>query len=161
MEASKHQTRRSVQPIAPLVRGAIDTFAERYPDLPEVERRLDDDARAPVDADALVMAIDNLLENARKYAADGAPYEVDLEATNRMLRIAVRDRGPGIARRDQQRIFQPFERVDDRLSRATEGSGIGLSLVRHVARSHGGDARVESTPGQGATFIVTIAREEP
>jgi signal transduction histidine kinase len=70
--------------------------------------------------------------------------------------ITVKDRGPGIARRDQGRIFEPFERADDRLSRATEGSGIGLSLVQHVARAHGGRASVESEPGKGAAFTLWI-----
>ena len=72
------------------------------------------------------------------------------------VKIGVADRGPGISRRDQARIFEAFERVDDRLSKATEGSGIGLSLVMHAARAHGGRAGVESEPGKGALFYVTL-----
>jgi signal transduction histidine kinase len=70
--------------------------------------------------------------------------------------ITVADRGPGLHPRDQKRVFEPFERADDRLSRATEGSGIGLSLVRHVATAHGGSASVESAPGRGARFTIRI-----
>jgi two-component system phosphate regulon sensor histidine kinase PhoR len=82
---------------------------------------------------------------------------VRLTGDHRRVTLSVRDHGPGITRGDQKRIFQPFERADDRLSAATEGSGIGLSLVQHVARSHGGRAWVDSSPGKGATFVIEIA----
>jgi len=107
------------------------------------------------------MAIDNLLSNALKYAPEGTPYQVLAWADDTEVRIAVRDHGPGIAPKDRQRIFEPFVRADDRLSQATEGSGIGLSLVRHVARAHGGRAWVESTAGAGATFIIALPRRQP
>ncbi len=118
------------------------------------------DLHAPIDAAQIRLALDNLLENARKYAPEGAPYRVEVAREGRGVAIRVSDRGPGIALRDQKRIFRSFERADDRLSRATEGSGIGLSLVRHVAGAHGGHARVDSRPGQGATFIIWIPGNE-
>ena len=89
-----------------------------------------------------------------------ADHFVTVERRRGGVEIAVRDRGPGIARRAQARIFRPFERAGDRLSEATEGSGIGLSLVAHVARSHGGSARVESSPGAGASFILWLPEGE-
>jgi len=109
-----------------------------------------------IDAGQIQLAVDNLLANAKKYAPGGAPYGVRVARDGAGTLISVKDSGPGVARRDQKRIFAPFERADDRLSRATEGSGIGLSLVAHVAKAHGGRAWVESAPGQGATFHLWI-----
>ena len=103
------------------------------------------------------MAIDNLLRNALKYAPDGQPYEVSVSEAGDEVRLEVRDHGPGIAAADRERIFKPFERADDRLSQATEGSGIGLSLVRHVARAHEGRVWVESGGADcGSTFFFTL-----
>jgi signal transduction histidine kinase len=159
MEAGKQRARRQRCDVSQLVADAIDAFEARDPSSAPVERALDDDVSAAIDAGAVSMALDNLLNNARKYAPDGRPYRVSLSKSRTAIRIAVSDRGPGIAPRDQKRIFRPFERADDRLSTATEGSGIGLSLVGHVARSHGGSAHVESKPGDGATFIFELASE--
>src|SRR4029079_17933983 len=103
------------------------------------------------------LVFDNLLGNAAKYAPDGAPYRVVIErAAGDVVRVSVGDRGPGLDRKARERIFLPFERADDRLVRATEGTGVGLALVRGIAEAHGGRAHVESEPGKGATFIVEI-----
>jgi signal transduction histidine kinase len=163
MEAQRYVLARRIAPVADAVAASADTFEERNPDMPPLQRELDRSALASIDAAELRIAVDNLLANARKYAPDGGPYRVGVRRTGDEVEICVADHGPGIARRDQRRIFQPFERADDRLSRATEGSGIGLSLVRHVAEAHGGSARVESEPGKGAAFTIVLpaAREEP
>lgn len=154
--AGRAPAERAPQRVAPAVAASIDTFEERNPDAPRVVRELDPAIEARIDAGQIQLAVDNLLANARKYAPLGAPYRVSVARARRGVAIRVEDRGPGVARRDQRRIFEPFERADDRLSRATEGSGIGLSLVRHVARAHGGRARVDSKPGCGAVFTVWI-----
>jgi two-component system phosphate regulon sensor histidine kinase PhoR len=157
MEAGRYALARKTIRLAEAVEPSIVTFEERHPDL-AVERDLDPAAEASVDVDQLRLAIDNLLANAAKYAPAGAPYRVRVAANGDGAMVSVADHGPGIARRDQARIFRPFERADDRLSRATEGSGIGLSLVSHVARAHGGKVSLESAPGKGATFTLWIPR---
>lgn len=163
MEAQRYVLSRQVMRVSEAVAPSADTFEERNPGMPALERVFNPEARASVDPAELRVAVDNLLANARKYAPEGAPYRLEVRRVADTVEIRVTDGGPGIARRDQRRIFQAFERADDRLSRATEGSGIGLSLVRHVAEAHGGSARVESEPGRGATFTITLpaAREEP
>ncbi|UQA60867.1 sensor histidine kinase [Polyangium aurulentum] len=142
--------------VARVAEEAISAFEERFPGLPPIERDIEEPAAAHADAGQIRLAIDNLLDNARKYAPDGTPYRVRVRRESGGVAIRVEDRGPGIARRDQRRIFEPFERLDDKLSRQTEGSGLGLSLVRHVMRAHGGSARVESEPGRGAAFVLFI-----
>lgn len=153
MEAGKHTAQRTVCAVAPPVQDAIATIIERHPRA-EITSDLDHDIEAPIDAEAVMMAVQNLLTNALKYAQP--PYSVHLAANKGGARIEVRDAGPGLSKRQQQRIFKPFERADDRLSQATEGSGIGLSLVNHVARSHQGKAGVSSAPGKGSTFFLWL-----
>lgn len=113
------------------------------------------------DADLLGLAVDNLLSNAAKYAAEGGPFVVRAIREGDDVAISVADRGPGLDAKARARVFEPFERVDARLSKATEGTGIGLSLVRGIARAHGGDATVVSAPGEGATFVLRFPATMP
>jgi two-component system phosphate regulon sensor histidine kinase PhoR len=156
MAAGRYAIERAEADLAEVVAASIDTFEERSPELPTVERDLEAGIVARVDAGQIRLAVDNLLANAKKYAPEGTPYRVSVKRQGGGAAITVADRGPGIHPRDQRRVFEPFERADDRLSRATEGSGIGLSLVRHVAMAHGGSASVESAPGRGARFTIVL-----
>ena len=72
------------------------------------------------------------------------------------IEIAVTDRGIGIAREDQERVFERFFRVDKARSRATGGTGLGLAIVKHVAANHNGSIRLWSQPGTGSTFTLSI-----
>jgi two-component system, OmpR family, sensor histidine kinase SenX3 len=107
----------------------------------------------------LVTALHNLIENALKYSDKGEPIEVransDLSVPNRVA-IAVADRGIGIPKRDQERVFERFYRVDRARARDTGGSGLGLAIVRHVVRNHNGDVKVHSVEGEGSTFTLTL-----
>lgn len=158
MESGKRAITREWLDVAPVVAASIDVFEARHPEVAPIVRELDASVDASIDAGEIRLAVDNLLANAWKYAPAGRPYAVRVTGDEAHVTITVEDHGPGIARRDHARIFEPFERVDDRLSQATEGSGIGLSLVRNVARAHGGDARVDSEPGKGARFVLTLPR---
>jgi two-component system phosphate regulon sensor histidine kinase PhoR len=119
---------------------------------------VDPSLEANIDPALFAVAVDNLLANAARYAPEGGPYRASARQEGRHILVFVADRGPGLDRRAQRRIFLPFERADDRLSRATKGTGVGLALVRAIARAHGGDATVESSPGAGATFILRFPR---
>jgi two-component system phosphate regulon sensor histidine kinase PhoR len=157
MEAGKQTSKRAMMPVAPPVEEAVSTARERHPDV-DIESDIDEEAAAPIDAEAVKMAVTNLLTNAIKYAEP--PFVVRLCQRDGGVRIEVSDTGPGLSKRDQKRIFRPFERADDRLSEATEGSGIGLSLVSHVARSHRGRAGVDSELGRGSTFYLWLPGSE-
>jgi signal transduction histidine kinase len=153
MEAGKLLFTPTLQDPRPLIERAVATIEERHPDAAPIARELAE-VELAIDAEAIEMALHNLLGNAVKYAEK--PYRVLLERKDGGVRLAVSDAGPGLSARDQRRVFAPFERADDRLSKATEGSGIGLSLVAHVARGHGGRAGVESQPGKGSTFFIWL-----
>jgi PAS domain S-box-containing protein len=100
----------------------------------------------------------NLLVNAAKFG-DGKPITVAVEADATHARLRVTDRGIGIASDAQARVFERFERAVP--SEHFGGLGIGLYIVRQVVDAHGGDVRVESTPGAGATFTVELPRVPP
>jgi two-component system, OmpR family, sensor histidine kinase KdpD len=104
------------------------------------------------DAGQLERAFANLLENAARYSAD-QPVSVRARVTGGRLMVRVVDRGPGIARADQERIFEPFFRAGDGRS---AGSGLGLAIVRGFIEANGGHVHVESLPGQGASFVVEL-----
>jgi signal transduction histidine kinase len=98
----------------------------------------------------------NLLDNAVKYSGDSRHVAVRLQRENGCLRLEVEDRGIGIGRKDQPHIFEKFFRAGDPLVHTTKGSGLGLSLVKHVAQAHHGSVSVESSPGQGSKFILKV-----
>jgi two-component system, OmpR family, phosphate regulon sensor histidine kinase PhoR len=113
-----------------------------------------------LDANAFTLAVLNLIDNAIKYASDGKKIEVELRRDEGALVLDVRDFGPGIAEDEHEAIFERFYRARAVRLKPIRGSGIGLSLVQHIARAHGGDATVASKPGQGATFTVWVPIEE-
>jgi signal transduction histidine kinase len=75
------------------------------------------------------------------------------------VKLEVADHGIGIARNEQSKIFEKFYRAGDPLVHNTKGSGLGLSLVRHIAHAHGGEVKVESAPGKGSRFTLTLPLE--
>ena len=97
-------------------------------------------------------AIRNLLDNARKHAPSH-PAEVTVQHTARGTRVTVCDRGPGVPLAEAERIFEPFIRLHGR----GDGSGLGLPLVRRIARLHGGDAYYQPNPKGGACFVLDVA----
>jgi two-component system OmpR family sensor kinase len=108
------------------------------------------------DYDRLKQLILNLVDNAIKYTPPGGLVMLSLSKENGTARIEVSDTGIGIPAEDLPRIFDRFYRVDKARSRSQGGSGLGLSIAKWIAQAHGGDIRVESTLGEGSTFIVTL-----
>lgn len=124
------------------------TIAEGFPDT-VADRRM---------FEKIVM---NFVSNALKFTPPGGEVEVGLEAGDDDVVLSVRDTGIGIAEQDLERVFERFQQVDSSHTRRHEGSGLGLALVRELARAMGGDAGVESRPGLGSTFRVRIPRRQP
>ena len=108
------------------------------------------------DADALGQAVHNLLDNAVKFSGDAKSIEVILADGGGEVTVAVRDRGVGIPRDEQAKIFDRFHRVSTGLVHEVKGSGLGLSLVQHIVTVHGGRVTVESEPGEGSTFTLHL-----
>src|SRR5262249_21243352 len=109
--------------------------------------------RVHLDENAMTLALLNLLENAVKYAGPGT-VRVEVRREGGMVKRSVSDRGPGIPREEQRRIFDRFYRAKAARGGNVRGSGIGLSLVKHIAEAHGGEVSVDSEPGRGTTFTI-------
>lgn len=109
-----------------------------------------------VDREAIARSLLNLVNNALKYSPKDKFLGVNLYRENGAVRLEVIDHGIGIPRSEQEKIFHQFYRVGDPLVHNTKGTGLGLSLVRHIARAHGGEVRVESAPGKGSKFTILL-----
>lgn len=120
------------------------------------EKIAEDVPRLRVDREAIARSLLNLVNNALKYSQDRRFIGVNLFRTNGSVKLEVVDQGIGIPVQEQQKIFEKFYRVGDPLVHNTKGSGLGLSLVRHIAQAHGGDVSVDSTPGQGSKFTISL-----
>lgn len=106
--------------------------------------------------------IDNLLDNAVKYSPLGGEITVEVapvagdDGRPVTVRLAVRDHGIGIPAEHHALIFERFHRVDSSLTRSIGGTGLGLAICRKIVEAHGGEITVESAPGEGSTFLVTL-----
>ena len=104
----------------------------------------------------LVTALANLVSNAIAYSPRGSLVSISRRRRDENIEIAVTDRGIGIARKDQERVFERFFRADKARSRATGGTGLGLAIVKHVAANHNGSIGLWSQVGTGSTFTLSI-----
>jgi two-component system sensor histidine kinase KdpD len=142
----------------------VDIHLNVDPDVPEIR----------ADAAQLERAFANLIENARRYGAE--PISVRVRAAAGRVLINVTDHGPGIDPAEQERIFEPFYRAHpphpphpprapsparDGASSARVGSGLGLAIVKGFVEANGGEIAVESLPGQGTSFLVSLPIAEP
>ncbi len=104
----------------------------------------------------LRQVLDNLLANARTHTPAGTPVSVELRRLDGHAELSVADHGPGLTEEQAARVFERFYRTDSSRARASGGAGLGLSIVAAVAEAHGGTAEARSTPGGGATFVITL-----
>jgi signal transduction histidine kinase len=143
------------------LRPIVQEVVEEYADLAQQRRQSLTaelaDSLPPVRGIARLLreALVNYVTNAIKYSGDGRTLVVRVHAQDTSLRVEVQDDGPGIPPEEQTRLFQEFVRVSKGKG-AEAGTGLGLSIVRRIAEAHGGQVGVESTPGQGSCFFLTL-----
>ena len=113
------------------------------------------------DATRLRQVFDNLLANVRTHTPRGTPATVRVRANGDTAVLVVEDRGPGMTDDEAARAFERFYRVDPSRARTSGGVGLGLSIVSAIVAAHDGEVRVDSVPGQGATFTVTLPVDGP
>jgi two-component system phosphate regulon sensor histidine kinase PhoR len=104
----------------------------------------------------LVSAVSNLVSNAIRYTPLGGRIHLQWSLTSEGAVFTVKDSGPGIAAEHLPRLSERFYRVDRSRSRETGGTGLGLAITKHVMQRHGGELRIESVLGQGATFTLCL-----
>jgi len=157
MEAGKRRYRFDALSCAALVRAVVDDFrrevkAAGY----HIECRATSQVEVVADAEALGRALRNLLENAVKYSPDSRTVDVIVTERDSTVAIAVRDRGIGVPPAERKAIFDQFHRGAEARTRGIAGTGIGLAMVDHIVRAHGGHVDVQSEPGQGSTFTIVL-----
>jgi signal transduction histidine kinase len=116
------------------------------PDLPD----------AAIDSHRIAQVLTNLLSNAIKFSPAGEQIVVSASAEGEWIRVAVRDRGAGIAAADLPKLFRKFQQIDSSSTRRAGGTGLGLVISKGIVEQHGGQIGVESTPGAGSTFWFTV-----
>jgi signal transduction histidine kinase len=158
IEAGRKEYEFRETDIADLVRNTLDSYRYQIEQQGfELEEKIDTELPAVrIDREAIARALVNLVNNALKYSKDEKYIGVKLYRDNGAVKLEVADHGIGIARRDQTKIFEKFYRAGDPLVHNTKGSGLGLSLVRHITEAHGGAIEVESQPGAGSKFIMSL-----
>jgi PAS domain S-box-containing protein len=117
------------------------------------------DAAKPIycDPERIQQVLVNLLSNAIKFSHPRTPVRINMESLSSHLRITIQDQGKGIAPEFLPHVFEPFRQADRFITRSHPGLGLGLSLVYHIVREHGGNVRAQSAgEGKGATFIVDL-----
>jgi two-component system phosphate regulon sensor histidine kinase PhoR len=162
IEQNLHLRPQTPVDVVSILRHIADTLAPMARDN-EVVLKLQAPAVVIVrgDRDELLRVVENLVENAIKYGASeqsgvDRQVEIILTAQERHCVLRVRDHGPGIAPEHLPRLTERFYRVDDGQSRAKGGTGLGLAIVKHIVARHRGRLGIESQPGAGATFSVTL-----
>jgi signal transduction histidine kinase len=152
----RSRARRPVE-IDGVLREVASAAQEAAPEPLTINLALADRLPAVVgDEAALRRVFQNLIGNAVKYGAGAGWVGVEAVVDVSRVVVTVRDRGIGIAPADQERIFDPFYRTADVVSAQIQGAGLGLSLVKRIVEAHGGRVTVESAPGKGSSFVVSL-----
>jgi signal transduction histidine kinase len=158
IEAGRKEYEFRETDIGELVRNTLDSYRDQIEEQGfAFEQHIDTDLPPVyVDREAIARSLVNLVNNALKYSSHDKFLSVKLYRSNGSVKLEVMDRGIGIARNEQAKIFEKFYRAGDPLVHNTKGSGLGLSLVRHIANAHGGEVKVESVAGKGSKFILSL-----
>jgi signal transduction histidine kinase len=143
--------------VADLVRTTLESYRfEIEQNGFKFEQKIEDVPPLWVDREAIARSLLNLVNNAVKYSANEKYLLVRLYRHNSGVNLEVVDHGIGIPPKDHLKIFEKFYRVGDPLVHNTKGSGLGLSLVYHIVQAHGGEVAVDSAPGKGSKFTITL-----
>jgi len=163
IELTEHMHPEAAVDLVPIVRQVVDGLQMLATDrnVEIVVAPPDQSAFVPGDRDELTRVFENLIENALKYGASGKRVDIFFSVANAPggeaeTLVTIRDYGPGIAAEHIPRLTERFYRVDVTQSRAEGGTGLGLSLVKHILNRHRGRLTIESETGKGATFTVRL-----
>ena len=157
MDQGTHSVQLERADFSELVEVVCDEAATASGRAIELEKDIEQGVYANMDVGLMARLVQNLVENAFKYTAEGGHVRVSLKAEGGLLKFSVEDNGIGIDKKDLTHIWERFWQADS--SRGVDrGSGLGLSMVKQISDAHGGKLSVESRPGEGSTFTYTMER---
>jgi signal transduction histidine kinase len=161
LEGGRREDRIETLPLSRLLERATERVTQRAKQAGvQIELAACPDAQVRADPAAIEQILFNLVDNACKYAATGAPkIEIACETRGRTATISVRDHRPGISRGDAARLFQPFRKSAQAAANSAPGVGLGLALSRRLARAMGGELALDSGVRDGARFVLTLPSE--
>jgi signal transduction histidine kinase len=143
-----------------LVKCAMDSF-QNEGTITDIQFSLSKPESVPeviFDREAMEQVMHNLLDNACKYSGDSRSIEIEIESRNQHVMVSITDHGIGINKKDKEKIFDRFYRVENEFTQSVRGSGIGLTIVRQIVEAHNGKIMVDSHPGKGSTFSIILPR---
>jgi signal transduction histidine kinase len=158
MEAGRREYQFAPGDVAEVVESVLRSYEDQITSA-GFDLAVDLEPRLPavlMDANALSQAVLNILSNAVKYSAGVKKIRVSVSRCGEHVAIEVADSGIGIPRSEHARIFEKFHRVSAPLVHNTKGSGLGLTLCKHIVEAHGGRILVESAPAQGSRFTILL-----
>lgn len=161
VESGQYDIRKRPAKIATLIEDAmqnLESWMTKRKAKVKVEFKVDEGVEVMCDADRIAQVLDNLIVNAVKYGDEGKPVLVEVKDFENKVQVAVKDKGFGIPEKDLSRIFERFYRVDKARSREAGGSGLGLSIVKHIIDKHNETITVSSKEGVGTEFRFTLTK---
>jgi len=155
LETGRAVVALTATPAAPVVREVLDALAERASRAGvTLSSELDETADVPLRPRMLRVVLENLSENALRYAGDGVAFSITVKRSGGGVVITAADTGVGVAEKDLPRLFERFYRADR--ARASRGTGLGLAIVKHIVTSAGGQVEASSPPGKGLEIRISL-----
>lgn len=154
---SGHKLNKSLEPVEEVLFEALEMARSRFPDTEIRVRQPNDLLMVPMDPTLMVQVLNNLIENAVKYAENGSPIDLTVEEQETTVAFTVRDYGRGLSESDLQNLFEP---INHRTGDSRHGMGLGLSICKSIIRAHGGTIEGRNGEEQGAVFTITLPKEE-
>ena len=155
LDMGQYEANKQLVNVSELVRQNIKSFQERYPS--RICNTLVEDAMEIQGEPLLIqLLINNLIDNANKYAPVTEPIYIHLQSHQNMIQLIVKDQGPGIAAADKNKVFEKFFRVGAETTRTTKGSGLGLYLCKRITEFHNATIQLTTNTPTGSIFTVTF-----
>ena len=155
LDMGQYEANKQLVNVSELLRQNIKSFQERYPS--RICNTMVEDAMEIQGEPLLIqLLINNLIDNANKYAPVTEPIYIHLQSHQNMIQLIVKDQGPGIAAMDKNKVFEKFYRVGAETTRTTKGSGLGLYLCKRIAEFHNATIQLTTNTPTGSIFTVTF-----
>ena len=155
LDMGQYEANKQLVNVSELLRQNIKSFQERYP--ARICNTMVEDAMEIQGEPLLIqLLINNLIDNANKYAPVTEPIYIHLQSHQNMIQLIVKDQGPGIAATDKNKVFEKFYRVGAESTRTTKGSGLGLYLCKRIAEFHNATIQLTANKPTGSIFTVTF-----